>query len=380
MKKILIQTMIFGLLSVSAIAAESSAEIEPTQADLITGLVDSLGWSFGLPDDPEIDDYITILKGRRSWRFEIEDIYIPSAEAPLLPKETLSFGPFSGQFWHRAPAREITPDFEFLVPLPGSYELKAALTGPGYEIAYNGSTRQADGERNFSIVSFGTLDMPAGINRLQITVPPRAGIDYLLLVAPPLQEISPRSGWKPDEKLTVDDLAVTVSKTLRLQSLLEPEDDTIVIEAEEAPIPDHAQLSSDRYQGPMQGTWIKSGMRPAPFSHLFAIDQPGIYDLDLNILARTDVTGYVNSRDFFRITPKPYFSIVRAGSFYFEQGINQIDIDLPPRGGLDRIILQPRKSTADDFIRLTGLRTGTAPTKRQLDLVLQLLAAIGPGR
>ncbi len=372
--------LLFGLLPFTSAATAVDSKSTPTQADLIVELVDTLGWSYGLPDEPTIEDYIMILNGRRSWKYEIEDIYIPSAEAPLLPKEIRSFGPYSGQFWQRAPAREIKADFEFLVPLPGNYEIKAALTKPGYKLSIVDTELEADGTRNFKVVSFGTVELIAGRQKMQITIPPRGGIDYLLLETTPLPAIAPHSGWQPDKELTVYELANIISQTLHLQNCLVPLPQVISIEAEDAPPPVNAKLSKDRYQGPMQGTWVKAGIRSAPYSHLFELDQPGIYDLSLNILARTDVSGLVNNRDHFNISPKPYFSFVEAGPFFFDKGVNQVDIDLPPRAGLDRFTLKPRSCSAEDYLRLTGLAETKELTIDKLSSILQLLAAIKPPR
>jgi hypothetical protein len=372
--------LIFILLPLSALGEETPPSKAPTQTDLIIGLVDSLGWSFGLPDEPKIDDYITILKGRRTWRFEIEDIYVPSAKAPLAPKEIRSFGSFSGKLWQRAPARVIEADLTFLLPIPGSYEIKAALTKPGYVFKIDDTELTADGERNFSEVSFGKTDLPSGVHEAKITIPSRGGIDYLLLLAPPVQAIEPTNGWEPDNELTSSDLAVVVSRVLKLQPFLAPQTEEIVIEAEDAPAPKDAKLSKDRYQGPVQGEWLKAGMRAVAYSHLFEISEAGIFDLSLNILAKVPVVGLVNGKNHFKIKPKPYFTTVSAGSFFFEKGVNQIDIDLPSRSGLDRFILKPRNSSPEDFLRLTGLSHEGTPTTDQLDQILRLIATIGAQR
>ncbi len=371
---------VFTLLPLSAYGQETPSGKAPTQTDLIIGLVDSLGWSFGLPDEPKIDDYITILKGRRTWRFEIEDIYVPSAKAPLAPKEIRSFGSFSGKLWQRAPAREIEADLKFLLPISGSYEIKAALTKPGYIFKIYDTELAADGERDFSEVSFGKADLPAGVHEAKVTIPARGGIDYLLLLAPPVEAIEPISGWKPGNELTNSDLAIVVSRVLKLQPFLAPQAEEFVIEAEDAPTPKDAKLSKDRYQGPVQGEWLKAGMRTVNYSHLFEIAEAGIYDLSLNILAKVPVDGLINGRNHFSIKPKPYFTTVAAGSFFFEKGVNQIDIALPSRSGLDRFILKPRNSSPEDFLRLTGLSSEGTPTTDQLDQVLRLIATIGAQR
>ncbi len=48
---------------------------ELTQRDWMVTLIDSTGWSYGLPDEPQDADYINILNGGREFRFEAEEVY-----------------------------------------------------------------------------------------------------------------------------------------------------------------------------------------------------------------------------------------------------------------------------------------------------------------
>jgi len=380
MKHLFLTIVLLATLVIPSRAEEAPGSSTPTQAELVYGLVEGLGWSFGLPDQPDINNYLVILNGQRTWRFEYEDIYVPSANAPIAPKEIKSFGPFSGKVWQRAPARDVETDISFLLPISGTYEIRASLTQPGYTFKIDDTELTADGERNFSEVVFGSAELTAGSHDAKVTIPARGGIDYLLLSAPPTTSIAPVGGWLPDKELTSADLAVVVSRTLELEPFLRPQPDELVIEAEAAPSPEHTTECDDCYQGPMTGEWLRTDILPAPYTHLFEVDQAGVYDLSLSILAKSPVSGSINGKYAFTISPLPYFTVVPAGTVYLEKGTNQIDIELPPRAGLDRFILKPRESAPDDYLRLTGLGPDPQPSREQLDRVLQLIAAIGVRR
>ncbi len=368
------------LLPALAFGEDRPGRTAPTQADLIVGLVDSLGWTFGLPDKPEVEDYLAILRGRRVWRFEIEDIYVPGAGAPLAPKEITTFGPFSGKVWQRAPSGDIDAELKFLLPISGTYEIRVGLTMEGYRFRIGEQEFSADGERDFSEVSFGAADLTAGMQSATLSIPARGGVDYLLLVAPPAPAVEPLGGWSPESRLTTADLAVVVSRLLNLEPFLPPGRGALEIEAEIAPTPPDATLSGDRFYGPVQGEWVNAGMNTAHYSHLFEVDRAGFYRLSLFLYAREPVSGLINGRHYFSVTPRAYFAEIDAGTFYLDAGVNQIDVDLPSRSGFDRFRLQPKASTAADLMRLTGLAGKTAPTSDQLDDVLRLLAAIGARR
>lgn len=381
----MIKRLILILLILTGLAVPAQSQDNPpnntvTQTDLIIGLVDGLGWSFGLPDQPGIEDYLKILRGRRSWRFEVEDIYVPDIDALLVPKEIRTFGSFSGTSWQRAPANQIEAELEFILPISGTYEIRAALTKPGYHLTIDGHEFSADGERNFSEVTFGTVDLAAGQHTAKMIIPARGGLDYLLLDAPPAKAIEPIGGWSPENKLTAFDLAVTISRLLDLESTLPALNDIRLIEAEDAPVPENASISDDSYHGPTHGKWVNAGMRTARYSHLFEVNRPGYYELSLDLFSNRPVNGTINGKQPFTVTPPPFFRELSAGSFYFEKGVNQIDIDLPSRSGFDRFSLKAKASEKSDILRLTGISAASEIDVRELDHVLQLVAAIGVHR
>ena len=56
----------FYLVIASPVLATQGINL--TQRDLMLGLVEGLGWSFGLPEEPEDRDYLRILNGERKLR------------------------------------------------------------------------------------------------------------------------------------------------------------------------------------------------------------------------------------------------------------------------------------------------------------------------
>ena len=59
-------------LLLSASTAQAAAASTVLQRDWMVALVEGLGWSFGLPDEPDDEDYLRILSGVRSFRYEAE--------------------------------------------------------------------------------------------------------------------------------------------------------------------------------------------------------------------------------------------------------------------------------------------------------------------
>ena len=139
-------------LSLCLTALPSVAQAEDVlQRDWMIALVDAIGGSFGLPDEPTDDDYIGILAGDRQFRFEAEQVYAKNEDDVALMPFT-NFGPFSGEGWLQSTAKVTTVHLRFTLPLPGTYRLSAGIRDAGHGIEINGERYEGDGEERFTAV------------------------------------------------------------------------------------------------------------------------------------------------------------------------------------------------------------------------------------
>ena len=132
--------IIFLLILAAPVSAESNIDL--TQRDLMLGLVEGLGWSFGLPDEPEESDYLRILNGKRKFRIEIESNYEPDTR--VIIEEIFSFGNYSGQGWIRVPNRPTDIPVHFNLPLSGEYRVRARLFRKGHILRIGDKQFEAD--------------------------------------------------------------------------------------------------------------------------------------------------------------------------------------------------------------------------------------------
>jgi len=370
--------MLLAASTPPAAAAEAAA---PTQRDWMINLVDGMGWSFGLPDQPQDADYQRILDGERLLRVEAETGKQPTDMVSI--KEYTTFGTFSGSGWVSGIATPTSAHLRFLLPWGGTYEVTAGLRLAGHRISIGETSFTADGGENFSTVLLGTVELPAGEHEALVELPANASIDFIELRAAPLPPISPLAGWKPEQPLSLDVMAVTAARLLGLESLLPVSDEITLFEAETAGRPAPGEITDVRHLGePSGGQWVRAGAGGSEARIDFTASAKAAYILSLRGAAGPPVSGTLDDRQGFDVTFPPYLETVPVGTFFLEQGAHFLSLRLPPRGGVDVLLLQRRESAGSDYRRLVGLPPGDAqpPSPAQIDQMLSLLAAIGPAR
>ena len=150
-----------------------SAALPLTQRDLMTNLVDTLGYSFGLPDTPQDSDYSNLLVGGRSFRFEAETYRHPDDLVAI--NSFSSFGEFSGPGWVSAISAPTKLRMNFLLPHAGTYHLFAAVRLPGHTLTLEGQSWQInENYPKFHRVDLGEVTLNAGIKEMVIAMPTAA--------------------------------------------------------------------------------------------------------------------------------------------------------------------------------------------------------------
>lgn len=372
---ILLAVTLLISLPVPAFPAEST-----TQRQWLHSLVEAMGWSYGLPDEPSDADYERILSGNRHFHFEAEDLV--STEDVVSVSIIHNFGHYSGSGWVQGIAVPTKAHFRFLLPRAGEYQLTAGLLLPGHTFHIGSRSFPANGGHRFEAVRIARLPLASGNQLIEDDLPPNGGIDYLELDAPPLPPVKPLQGWQPEKALTLGDLAVTSVRLLGLQSLLPVLGEKVVVEAEAAGDLGSASVTDVRFLGAASGGhWVRAGAEGTDLVLELVPPQAGVYRLEMRTLGDRPLTGTLDGEEAVSVTPGPAFGNQDAGTFYLAEGVHQLRIHLPPRAGVDRVTLSRLASDQADYRRLCGLPQGDfAPTPAQLDKLLKLLAAIGsPG-
>lgn len=367
------------LLTLITPAHLSAAEDAPLlQRDWMVGLVEALGWSFGLPDEPDDDDYLRILSGKRVFRYEAEALCHPDDMVSV--KKYRAYGYCSGEGWLSGISRPTTAHLQILVPLPGTFEVTIRLRRPGHRIQIGEKFFPADAGEMFENVKLGEVTLTAGFHDVTLLLPPDGAVDYLEFTASQLRPVEPPAGWQPDEPLRLSDLAVTASQLLGLEPWLLPNGKITVLQAEEAKLSSGATKTSIRHLGePDGGAWVRAGNLAGRLSLVLEVE-PGVYRLIARGMGERPLWADIPGKLQRDVQFKPYLVDVELGFLHLEER-QRLTIELPPRSGLDHVRLEAYRDAPDDFLRLTGIAPHDGPVSVvQLDALLALLASLAEPR
>lgn len=370
--------LFFLMVSCSAVAAQQTQPL--TQRDWMRALVDALGWSFGLPDEPQESDYQSILSGERTFRIEAEDAH--QSEDLVAVKSFDNFGPFSGDGWVAGIATKTRAHLKFLLPHDGIYQVTAALRLAGHRIYLAEQAVEAAAGNRFERVNLGEFFFEAGMQEVVVELPPSGAIDYLEFEAPPLPKVEPLGGWKPQQTLNRSDLAVTAVRLMDAEGLLPPAPHKIKLEVEDARDRGGAHYETSSYLGsPSAGGWLRAGTTQARLRLPFRIERAGAYRISIRGAGSLPATLTFNDGYPRNVALEPFLAEKDAGTLYFERGAHHVDIVLAPGAGVDVLVMHALRSDPTDYARLAGMSLSSGiPGEGEIDRLLSLLAVLGTPR
>lgn len=328
-----------------------------TQKDLARMIVERFGWNAGLPKEPADRDYLVILNGRRTFRYEAETTYNRATDRVTVPESSL-YGQFTGKGWLLGVSDTTTVNFTVLLPIGGEYTLKAVIKGAGFAWKVGDHEfRVGSASGGFREVEVGKVKVAPGTVKITVTMPPEGAIDSYTFSAPDYAPIQPLVGWRFREPLAAGRLAEVVVAAKGLYGSL-PEATTGIpapLVAADVALPNpHITATTINYLGAFRShAWLRADFRGGVLQMPLRIPEAGYYGITVNAMGTTlagDVNGYG-----FHVAGKPYLAMTDLGLFRLEAGENMLTLRLPPEGGIDYLQFT-RKSTADaDFMKLAGI-------------------------
>lgn len=366
------------VLTLLVFSVRPACAAELTQRDWMVALVDTLGWAYGLPDEPQDPDYINILSGNRTLRLEAEDIYA-SGEDNVSFMAFRNFGAFSGRGWLQGSREATEVHLRFTLPVGGNYQLSANLRQTGHQFRMGETRVMADAGPDFTEVPIGSFEFQAGPQVITVTLPPNGSIDALNLTAPNLPAIAPLQGWQPDQPLTWEVIQVTLLQLFELAAFFPASEDPVLIEAEPFAQADAPAVSTPHLGQTSGEKWLRTGPRPATLSIPFTLPERGFYDLSLRVMG-APVKIIIGDHQEITFSAQPFLSDFVFKGLSFQNAESNIRITLPANGGLDRFILTRRKVDPTAAAILLGQAQGDQPTVNDLDTLTAKLAAFGVNR
>lgn len=356
--------------------AAKTAPLQLKEFDLARNLVDSLGFSEGLPPQPVEKDYLQILGGGRTFKFEAENTFDQQSD-PVAVRDFPLYGAFSGKGWVHATTNPVAVHFKVFIPVTGKYTLNVTARGDNQLWSIAGKAfKQSYGDK-FTTIDLGEVFIPAGELEFNAVIQPAGAIDTFTFTAPAFAPIEPLAGWNPAKPLTAAALNETVAALLGLEPLLPVDSSfkTKVIEAASLPgLSPRVHLTDKQIYGkPVAAQWVRAFQAVATVSVPLEIESSSVYTVRLRALGTTLTAGF--GQRAVTVAAKPFLDWIDLGTFRLPKGTNTLTVELPPMGGIDVIEVTKKLSTPADYaaITKTGLQGETPLKPAELEAVVKSL-------
>ncbi len=333
---------------------DKSAPDQLKQLDLARKIVDALGFGEGLPDKPVEKDYLQILGGNRTFKFEAEDTFDQQSD-PIAVRDYPLYGAFSGKGWVHGTTTQLAVHFKVFIPVSGKYTLKVAAKGDNQLWSIAGKAFRLNTGDKFTENTLGQLFIPAGELEFNAVIPPAGGIDYFSFSAPSYAPIEPFAGWAPTKPLTAAAVNEVVSSILGLEPLL-PDDTGYgakIIEAISLPkLPETVHKTDNQVLGkPVAAKWLRAFQTGAKIAVPLEIDSSSVYRIRVRAVG-TEISAGFGQRKV-TATLKPELEWADLGTFRLPKGLNTLELQLPPTGGVDIIEVTRKLSSPADYAAIT---------------------------
>lgn len=330
-----------------------------TQKDFARLILKQLSLSEGLPKETADRDYLLILSGKRTFRYEAENAYNELTDRVTM-REFPLFGEFTGKGWLFGTSDSTSVTFTILLPVAGEYTVKAVIKGKGFVWSVDDKEYRTDSDvKKFQETDVAKVKLKAGVATIKVVMPRDGAIDSFTLAAPDEAPIQPLMGWRFKDGLTAVRMAeIAVSMTNSYAQLPDAEQSSSlkpIAVFEKIALPSNVLPTDDDYLGKFSSAkWVRADFRGATLQIPVAVADAGYYSLTANIMGG-NISGKINNISF-KLAAKSYLSKINLGVYRLESGENTLSINLPPMGGIDSIELSKKSTSPDDFMRLAGVR------------------------
>lgn len=351
------------------------AEARITQRDWALQLIDSLGWSFGLPEKPTDQDYQRMLDGNRTYRIEAEEAHQRGDRVAVMNFDT--FGEFSGKGWLNGIKDRTTAHFKFNLPHSGRFKVTARVRLVEHHLLIGTRDFRVSGGDMFTTVQVGFVELQAGPNEAIFQLRPNGSIDYFELEAAPVGPIAPAGGWEFDRELSAEVAARTTIQALNLQKNLPPGRQVLRLEAENLPLPKGVRIERNQIRGDASGgRFVQVGAGVASLAFYAASVADGVADIALRAAGTrpisTRLVGYFDKRQTFG----QRFEERLLGTFFLPEGEMLVEVELPSRASIDRLEIRSRRGSRADLLRLVGLDESGRISERDLNNLSALISRL----
>lgn len=316
-----------------------------TQAEWAVYMTQGLGLDWNLPANAKSNHYLERLDWTKSIEFQAAQMLEGSTATALEDGSVQSEpGEPSEALYEVATLR--AGDYGFRVKLGGGAAV-LKVSDRAYELFQPDVTpRWVDLDR---------VALNPGEHPMSLILIDGARAESLGVTPPCMTPIEPTGGWTPLDPLTFHEMAVTLAKALDLERNLPELGDPIAIRGEEFRktliYPYTDELADASEDDPY---WLSSDGSIITAMARFEVPEDGIYSIETRYISPRPIRWAIDSCLRVVTCPITASQIGRRRSLALEldAGEHVLEVTLPPGAKLDRVDVQRRDGSAEEYLRV----------------------------
>lgn len=327
-----------------------------TQAEWAVYMAQGLGLDWNLPPNAKSNHYLERLDWTNGVEFQASQM-LDGSTAMAAGDGTVASetgGP-SEALYEVATLR--AGDYGFRVKLGGGGAV-LKVSDQAYEMYQpDASPRWVDLDR---------IPLNPGSHPMSLMLIDGARAESLGVTPPCMTPVEPTGGWSPLEPLTFHEMAVTLAKALDLERNLPELGDPISIRGEEfrktLVYPYNEEIADASEDDPY---WLSSGGSIITAVAKFEVPEDGVYSIETRYISARPIRWAMDSCLRVVTCPVTASQIGRRRSLALEldAGEHVLEVTLPPGAKLDRIDVQRRDGSSEEYLRAVedeGFKLGNA--------------------
>ena len=317
-----------------------------TQAEWAVYMVQGLGLDWNMPPNSTANEYVARLLWSTSIEFPATRT-LPGS-SPSLTVQSDAVPAFIAT---DAPTAEAL--YRVSTIQAGDYNFRVNLAGGTAMFKVGDSVFEiTQPEEEFQWVDLNRVSLDPGEHTVSLLLSPGARVQGLAIVPPCLRRIEPLDGWAPLEPLNFGELAVTVARALDLEYELPKLGPEIKLRGEEfekiLELPVDDDVPAEGLDDPF---WLSTGNSIVTARARFSIPESGLYSIEARYVSSTPVRWVSNG------CLKVVTCELTAGMYWkrvvileLDAGDHDLEITLPPKAALDRVVIQRRDADINEYI------------------------------
>ena len=339
--------IIGAIVMVGALVGYGVAQsTQVTQAEWAVYMVQGLGLDWNMPPNATANEYVARLLWSTSIEFPATRT-LPGSS----PSLTIQSDAVPAFIATDAPTAEAL--YRVSTIQAGDYNFRVNLAGGTAMFKVGGSIFEiTQPEEEFQWVDLNRVSLDPGEHTVSLLLSPGARVQGLAIVPPCLRRIEPLDGWAPLEPLNFGELAVTVARALDLEYELPKLGPEIKLRGEEfekiLELPVDDDFPAETLNDPF---WLSTGGSIVTARARFSIPESGLYSIEARYVSSTPVRWVSNG------CLKVVTCELTAGMYWkrvvileLDAGDHDLEITLPPKAALDRVVIQRRDADINEYI------------------------------